>query len=37
VTPEVSLRAGYLVNRAYGAPTWIHRGEASVVWAQRWR
>jgi hypothetical protein len=35
-TPDVSLRAGYLVNRAYGAAAWSHRAEASIVWARRW-
>ena len=36
-TPEVTLRAGYLATRAYATTPWMHRAEASVVWAQRWR
>ena len=36
-TPAVTLRAGYLVTRAYATIPWMHRGEASIVWAQRWR
>jgi hypothetical protein len=35
-TPAVTLRAGYLVTRAYGAAAWSHRAETSLVWAQRW-
>lgn len=36
-TPSFTVRAGYLVTRAYGAAAWIHRAESSLVWAQRWR
>jgi hypothetical protein len=36
-TPSFTVRGGYLVTRAYGAASWSHRAETSLVWAQRWR
>lgn len=36
-SPELTVRAGYLVTQAYGADAWIPRAELSVVWARRWR
>lgn len=36
-TPDITLRAGYLVTRTYGVAAWSHRAETSLVWARRWR
>ena len=36
LTPELTLRAGYEANRAFGVNNWNHAAVGSVVWAKRW-
>lgn len=36
LTPELTLRAGYQANRAFGVDNWQHAAVGSVVWSQRW-
>jgi hypothetical protein len=37
VSPELTLRAGYIGYRPTGGISWQHEGGLSITWARRWR